>query len=159
MVRSIDAHNDADLALLQQLVDINSGTMNLAGVEAVKDILIPKFEALGFKVHWVPMQSQTNRAGDLVAEHPCPAGEGQCGKKLLLIGHMDTVFEPTSTFQKYALVPNIDGKIATGPGVADMKGGLVVMLAALRAIQEAGVLDHSEIRIVLSGDEERVAIP
>ena len=159
MVRSIDAHNDADLALLQQLVDINSGTMHFAGVEAVKDVLIPKFEALGFKVRWVPMQSQTNRAGDLIAEHPCPAGEGQCGKKLLLIGHMDTVFEPTSTFQKYAIVPNTDDKIATGPGVADMKGGLVVMLAALRAMQEAGVLDHSEIRVVLSGDEERVGDP
>jgi glutamate carboxypeptidase len=159
MARSIDQHNDADLALLQQLVDINSGTMHFAGVEAVKDILIPKFEALGFKVRWVPMQSQTDRAGNLVAEHPCPAGAGPCGKKLLLIGHMDTVFEPTSTFQKYAIVPNSDGKIATGPGVADMKGGLVVMLASLRAMQEAGVLDHSEIRIVLSGDEERVGDP
>ena len=159
MVQSIDAHTDADLALLQQLVDINSGTMHFAGVEAVKDVLVPKFESLGFKVRWVPMQSQTDRAGDLVAEHPCPAGEGQCGKKLLLIGHMDTVFEPTSTFQKYAIVPNTDGKIATGPGVADMKGGLVVMLAALRAMQQAGVLDHAEIRIVLSGDEERVGDP
>ncbi len=163
MVKSIDQHTDADLALLQQLVDINSGTMHFAGVEAVKDILIPKFEALGFKVRWVPMQSQTNRAGNLVAEHPCPTGEGQCGKKLLLIGHMDTVFEPASTFQKYAVVPNVagdpDAKVATGPGVADMKGGLVVMLAALRAMQEAGVLDHSEIRIVLSGDEERVGDP
>jgi len=159
MVRSIDQHADADLALLQQLVDINSGTMHLAGVEAVKDILIPRFEVLGFKVRWNPMQAQTARAGDLVAEHLCPAGEGHCGKKLLLIGHMDTVFEPTSSFQKYSLVPNSDAKIATGPGVADMKGGLVVMLAALRAVQEAGVLEHSEIRIVLSGDEERVGDP
>ncbi len=159
MAQSIDAHTGENLTLLQQLVDINSGTMHFAGVEAVKDVLVPKFEALGFKVRWVPMQSQTGRAGDLVAEHPCPAGEGQCGKKLLLIGHMDTVFEPSSTFQKYSIVPNTDGKIATGPGVADMKGGLVVMLAALRAMKEAGVLDHSEIRIVLSGDEERVGDP
>ena len=159
MVRSVDAHADADLALLEKLVDLNSGTMHLAGVEAVKDSLTPQFESLGFKVRWVPMQSQTARAGDLVAEHLCPAGEGRCGKKLLLIGHMDTVFEPSSSFQKYALVPNTDGKIATGPGVADMKGGLVVMLAALRAMEEAGVLEHSEIRIVLSGDEERVGAP
>jgi glutamate carboxypeptidase len=159
MARSVDAHADADLALLQQLVDLNSGTMNLAGVEAVKDILVPHFEALGFQVRWVPMKTQTARAGDLVVEHPCPAGAGQCGKKLLLIGHMDTVFEPASSFQKYLLVPNTDGKIATGPGVADMKGGLVVMLAALRAMREAGVLEHCEIRIVLSGDEERVGNP
>jgi glutamate carboxypeptidase len=156
---SVNAHADADLALLQQLVDLNSGTMNLAGVEAVKDILVPQFEALGFQVRWVPMKAETARAGDLVAEHPCPAGAGHCGKKLLLIGHMDTVFEPASSFQKYLVVPNTDSKIATGPGVADMKGGLVVMLVALRAMREAGVLEHCEIRIVLSGDEERVGNP
>jgi glutamate carboxypeptidase len=159
MARSVDTHADADLALLQQLVDLNSGTMNLAGVEAVKELLIPQFEALDFQVRWVPMKTQTARAGDLVADHPCPAGAAKCGKKLLLIGHMDTVFEPATSFQKYLLVPNTDGKIATGPGVADMKGGLVVMLAALRAMREAGVLEYCEVRIVLSGDEERVGNP
>lgn len=158
-VRSIDAHESADIALLQQIVDINSGTMHLAGVEAVKDVLVPRFEALGFHVRWVPMQAQTARAGDLVAEHPCPAGEGKCGQRLLLIGHMDTVFEPSSPFQKYAIVPGSDGKVATGPGIADMKGGLVIMLSALRAMQDAGTLANTEIRIVLSGDEERFGAP
>jgi glutamate carboxypeptidase len=159
MVRSIDAHADADAKLLEQIVNINSGTMHPAGVEAVKDLLVPRFEGLGFKVRWVPMLSQTGRAGDLLAQHSCPSGDGKCGKRLLLIGHMDTVFEPSSPFQKYAIVPNTDGKIATGPGVADMKGGLVVMLSALDGMQQAGVLEHSEIRIVLSGDEERVGDP
>jgi len=159
MVASIDAHNSADQTLLQQIVDINSGTMHLAGVEAVKDVLVPKFEALGFKVQWVPMQALTARAGDLVAEHPCPQGPGKCGQRLLLIGHMDTVFEPSSNFQKYAIVPNSNGNLATGPGIADMKGGVVIMLSALRAMQEAGALDQTEIRIVLSGDEERFGAP
>jgi len=159
MASFIDTHLAADNALLQQLVDINSGTMHLAGVVAVKDVLAPNFEALGFNVRWVPMESATARAGDLVAEHPCPSGVGKCGKKLLLIGHMDTVFEPSSGFQKYSIVPNTGGKIATGPGIADMKGGLVVMLAALRAMKDAGILDRSEIRIVLSGDEERFGAP
>ena len=159
MVASIDAHVASDQALLEEIVNINSGTMHLAGVAAVKDVLVPKFESLGFKVRWVPMQAATARAGDLVAEHACPQGEGKCGKRLLLIGHMDTVFEPSSSFQRYSIVPNTDGKIATGPGVADMKGGLVVMLAALRAMQEAGVLANTEIRIVLSGDEERFGAP
>jgi glutamate carboxypeptidase len=159
MAAFIDAHNAADRALLEQIVDINSGTMHLTGVEAVKDALVPKFEALGFKVRWVPMQSLTARAGDLVAEHPCPQGAGKCGKRLLLIGHMDTVFEPSNSFQKYAIVPNSNGNVATGPGIADMKGGLVIMLAALRAMQDAGVLDKTEIRIVLSGDEERFGAP
>jgi glutamate carboxypeptidase len=159
MAATIDAHLSEDEQLLEQIVDINSGTMHLAGVEAVKDVLAPKFEALGFTVRWVPMQTQTKRAGDLVAEHNCPQGEGRCGKRLLLIGHMDTVFEPSSSFQKYAIVPSTGGKVATGPGIADMKGGLVIMLAALRAMKDAGALDHAEIRIVLSGDEERTGNP
>ena len=159
MATDIDANIDVYQSLLKQLVDINSGTMHLAGVEAVKDILLPKFEALDFKVQWIPMQALTARAGDLIAQHPCPKGEGKCGKRLLLIGHMDTVFEPTSTFQQYSIVPNTDGKIATGPGVADMKGGLVVMLAALSAMKQAGALDDTQITIVLSGDEERFGAP
>ena len=156
---SIDAHLAANQIFLQQLIDINSGTMNFAGVEAVKDALVPRFESLGFKVRWVPMQSLTGRAGDLVAEHACPLGASKCGKRLLLIGHMDTVFEPSSTFQKYSIVPNTGGRQATGPGISDMKGGLVIMLAALEAIHDSGALDKTEIRIVLSGDEERTGSP
>jgi glutamate carboxypeptidase len=131
LVSVIDSHASEDQDLLKELVDINSGTMHFAGVEAVRDVIIPKLKALGFEVRWIPMQSETNRAGDLVAEHRCPEGESRCGKRMLLIGHMDTVFEPSSTFQKYSVVPGTDGKVATGPGVADMKGGLVIMLAAL----------------------------
>jgi glutamate carboxypeptidase len=159
MAENVEANSADDLALLEQLVDINSGTMHLAGVLAVKDILVPRLEKLGFHVKWVPMDTVTQRAGDLVAEHPCPEGPGHCGKRLLLVGHMDTVFEPSSPFQRYAIVPGSEGKIATGPGVADMKGGLVVMLAALRAMEFAGVLRKTEIRIVLSGDEERPGEP
>ena len=159
MAENVDANNAADLALLEQLVDINSGTMHLAGVLAVKDVLVPHFEKLGFRVKWVPMDTLTHRAGDLVAEHPCPEGQGHCGKRLLLVGHMDTVFEPSSPFQRYTIVPGSSGKMATGPGVADMKGGLVVMLAALRAMESAGALRNTEIRIVLSGDEERFGDP
>jgi glutamate carboxypeptidase len=159
MAATIDANSARNRALLEQLVDINSGTMHLAGVVAVKNVLVPRFQALGFQVHWVPMDTVTQRAGDLVAEHPCPAGSGHCGKRMLLIGHMDTVFEPSSSFQRYAPVADSAGKVATGPGVADMKGGLVIMLAALQAMQQADALKNSEIRIVLSGDEERPGRP
>jgi len=159
MVQAVDAENPAAVALLENIVNINSGTMNLPGVIAVKDVVMPQIEALGFKTRWVPMQAFDGRAGDLVAEHPCPAGTGKCGKRLLLIGHMDTVFEPSSSFQRYTIVPGTDGKIATGPGVCDMKGGLVVMLSALKAMKAAGTLDKAEITIVLSGDEERHGEP
>ncbi len=159
MVKSVDDGSAGDVALLEKLVDINSGTMNLPGVVKVKDVLEPQLAALGFKTRWVPMDQLVGRAGDLVAEHPCPMGTGKCGKRMLLIGHMDTVFELSSPFQTFAMVPGTNGREATGPGVADMKGGLVVMLSALRAMQAAGVLDKAEITIVLSGDEERHGTP
>jgi glutamate carboxypeptidase len=154
MIATIDAETPASIALLEQLVNINSGTMNLPGVIAVKDIIQPKIEALGFTTVWHPMEQLDHRAGDLVATHPCPAGAGKCGKRILAIGHMDTVFELSSPFQRYSIVPGSDGKVATGPGVNDMKGGLVVLLTALDAMKAAGVLDHTEITIVLDGDEE-----
>jgi glutamate carboxypeptidase len=159
MVSAIDAETPAAVSLLERLVDINSGTMNFAGVVRVKDVLQPQFESLGFKTRWDRMEQLNGRAGDLVAEHPCPRGEGKCGKRLLLIGHMDTVFELGSTFQKYQLVPGTNGRVATGPGASDMKGGLVVMLTALKAMKAAGVLEDSEITIVLSGDEEDAGRP
>jgi glutamate carboxypeptidase len=159
MVKAVDGETPAAIALLEKLVNINSGTMNLAGVVAVKDVVAPQVEALGFKVQWTPMESLDGRAGDLVAEHVCAAGTGKCGKRILLIGHLDTVFELSSSFQRYSIVPGTNGNVATGPGVNDMKGGLVVMLAALQAMKTAGVLDNAEIRIVLSGDEEKHGFP
>ena len=145
----IDAHAAESNALLERLVTINSGTHNLEGVRAVAHLIEEQLKPLGFQVEWHPMES-IGRAGDLVATHPCPSGEGQCGKRILLIGHMDTVFEKSSPFQAYTVKDNI----ATGPGVNDMKGGLVDMLYALKALKAAGLLDKTEIRAVLSGDEE-----
>ncbi len=149
MVAYIDSHTAEANALLEKLVDINSGTHNLEGVRAVGKIMMAQLEGLGFETQWIPMD-QVERAGVLVAEHKCALGEKKCGKRMLLIGHMDTVFEKTSPFQKYT----VRGDTATGPGVNDMKGGLVDMLYALKAMQAAGVLKDAEITVVLSGDEE-----
>ncbi|HEX4309737.1 MAG TPA: M20/M25/M40 family metallo-hydrolase [Acidobacteriaceae bacterium] len=149
MVAYIDAHEQESNALLQKLVEINSGTHNLDGVRAVGKIMTEQLTGLGFDVKWIPMD-EVGRAGVLMAEHQCPAGAGKCGKRMLLIGHMDTVFEKTSPFQTWTL----DGHIATGPGTNDMKGGLVDMLYALKALQAAGLLKNAEINVVLSGDEE-----
>ncbi len=148
IVAYVDANEQASNALLQKLVNINSGTHNLEGVRAVGKIMMAQLDQLGFKVRWVPMD-EVHRAGTLVAEHPCP-DPGKCGKRMLLIGHMDTVFEKSSPFQAYS----VNGHIATGPGVNDMKGGLVDMLYALKALAAAGVLKQMDITVVLSGDEE-----
>jgi glutamate carboxypeptidase len=138
----------ASISVLERLVDINSGTMNFAGVRQVGETLHAQLQQLEFEVRWVAMD-QTARAGHLVAEHP------GTGKRLLLIGHMDTVFEPSSSFQKMT----ISGEKASGPGVVDDKGGVVVMLHALKALSSAGALKDRSITVVLTGDEERLGQP
>ena len=171
IVQAIDADKQQPIDLLRQLVEINSGTKNLEGVRAVGKVLLPQFEAFGFKVRWVPMD-QVQRAGTLIAEHPC-ANPGKCGKRVLLIGHMDTVFEKESPFQHFTMLgasgdpdtagggdsENKAGNWASGPGTDDMKGGLVVMIGALKALKASGALDHADIKIVLSGDEEAAGHP
>lgn len=141
---------DRNVALLERLVNRNSGTLNLDGVRVVGEMVRAELEPLGFEVRWVDM-SATGRAGHLVATH---RGNGR-GKRILLIGHLDTVFEPSSPFQRFTR----DGDRATGPGVGDCKGGDVVAIAALRAMQQAGTLDDADIMVVMTGDEERPGAP
>jgi len=138
------------IELLKTLVNQNSGTMNFEGVKAVADLLRPEFESLGFAVEWVPMR-EANRAGHLVATH-----EGKPGTtRMLLIGHLDTVFEPDSPFQTFER----DEDMATGPGASDNKGGVAIMLTALKAMKAAGTLTDANIKVVLDGDEEDVGTP
>ena len=145
MTRTVDAEYERSVALLKELVDQNSGTLNLPGVEAVGRTMRRELEALGFAVTWRPM-AQVKRAGHLIAIHRGAPGT----KRLLLIGHLDTVFEADSPFQRFVR----RGEEAEGPGAGDDKGGMVVMLAALRAMQAAGTLKAANIEIVLTGDEE-----
>ncbi|HEX7783501.1 MAG TPA: M20/M25/M40 family metallo-hydrolase [Sphingobium sp.] len=150
MSASVDADYDRTVALLEKLVNQNSGSMNIAGVTAVGDMMRPELEALGFKVEWRSMAA-VKRAGHIVATHKGRAG----AKRLLLIGHLDTVFEADSPFQTFVR----KGDEAQGPGVGDDKGGMVVMLSALRAMQAAGTLKDANIEIVLTGDEEDAGDP
>jgi len=149
IARSVDAHNDDALALLIRLVDINSGTTNHAGVRKVGDILRAQFDSLGFTTKWVD-GAAFHRAGHLVAEHQGP------GPKILIIGHLDTVFDPSSPFQKFV---RLDDSTARGPGVIDMKGGDVIALYALRALKDAGALDSMHVVVVYDGDEEDAGSP
>jgi glutamate carboxypeptidase len=146
LAAQVDARQPAALALVERLVNINSGTMNFAGVQEVGRLLRAEFDALGFRTRWVD-GAPFARAGHLVAERMGRAGS----RKVLLIGHLDTVFEQDSPFQRFARLP---GEKASGPGAIDMKGGDVVMLLALQALREAGLLDRLSFKIVLTGDEE-----
>src|SRR5882672_582359 len=116
---SIDANNPEALKLLEEVVNINSGSMNFDGVYKVGQIFKSRLDALGFKTQWVDGKP-FGRSGHLVGHH---TGNGT-GRTLLLIGHLDTVFEPTSPFQQYAM---INDSTATGPGLSDMKGGDVII--------------------------------
>jgi glutamate carboxypeptidase len=151
IVRTVDAEQPRTVALLERLVNRNSGSLNLEGVEAVGRMMRAELEPLGFEVRWVPM-AEVARAGHIVATH---RGSGR-GRRMLLIGHLDTVFEPDSPFQRFRLK---DPGTAEGPGVGDDKGGMVIMVAALRAMQAAGTLKDADIEIVLSGDEEDAGAP
>jgi glutamate carboxypeptidase len=145
MIAAVDAEQGRSLALLEKMVNQNSGSLNIPGVTAVGKMMRAELEPLGFTVEWIDMR-ETGRAGHLIARHK---GSGR-GKKMLLIGHLDTVFEPDSPFQTWKR----QGNWGAGPGAADDKGGMVVMLAALRAMQAAGTLSQADIEIVLTGDEE-----
>jgi glutamate carboxypeptidase len=149
IVQYVDAHSEDAIALLEQLVNINSGTMNHGGVREVGRVLRAEFDALGFATEWISLP-ETNRAGHLFAER-----EGGTGKTVLLIGHLDTVFEQDSPFQRWER----DGDLAKGPGVEDMKGGDVVMLYAIKALEAAGVLDELNIIVAYTGDEEDTGDP
>ncbi len=150
MTATVDAEYDRSIALLERLVNQNSGSLNLEGVEKVGQMMRAEFEALGFTVRWVPMAA-TGRSGHLIATRKA---NGR-GKKMLLIGHLDTVFEPASPFQTFVR----DGEKAVGPGANDNKGGIVVMISALRAMKQAGTLSKADIEIVLTGDEEDAGDP
>jgi glutamate carboxypeptidase len=148
MASAVTAGQDRTIALLERLVNRNSGSLNLEGVRAIGQMMSEELEPLGFTVRWVDMAA-TGRAGHIVATHRGP------GRNVLLIGHLDTVFETDSPFQHFTR----NGSRASGPGVGDDKGGLVVIVAALRAMQAAGTLRTANVTVVLTGDEERTGSP
>lgn len=146
----IDQHEAESIALLERLVNINSGTMSHEGVRKMGAILAEEFRAIGFESRWIPMDA-VHRAGHLFAEH-----KGSVGKRVLLIGHLDTVFERDSPFQRFERVSPTH---ARGPGALDMKGGDVAILYAMKALHSAGALDRASIIVAFTGDEENPGDP
>jgi glutamate carboxypeptidase len=147
---SIERRLPAFLADLERLCSIDCGSYTPAGVNEVASWVASFFEGLGAQVERRP--DPEGRLGDtIVATIEGRAG----GPRLLLIGHMDTVFDPgTAAARPFAI--DAEG-IARGPGVTDMKGGLLAGLYALRAVVEgtkAADLPFERIVFVANPDEE-----
>jgi glutamate carboxypeptidase len=144
----IDAQLEDAIALLEETVNIRSGTMSLEGVTQVGRVMRRELDALGLETEWIDLPDAMQRAGHLVGRR-----EGTRGPKFLLIGHLDTVFDTESAPFRRA------GNVATGAGVVDMKGGNVVIVLALGALKEAGVLDDLSVAVICTGDEEEPGEP
>ncbi|HEV2148846.1 MAG TPA: M20/M25/M40 family metallo-hydrolase [Longimicrobiaceae bacterium] len=151
----VEAHRAEAVELLERTVNLNSGTLNSEGMRAVYDVLAPELQRLGFAVRYAALPAEMGRGGHLVATLRPRDGRVR-GKKLLLIGHLDTVFERDSPFQRFE---RLNDSIAKGPGVADMKGGNVVIVQALKALASAGALEGAHITVVMTGDEEAPGRP
>ena len=151
MVSSVDRNVPAALELLERAVEINSGTMNFEGVRETGRLFQAEWDALGFQTRWID-GAPFHRAGHLFAS--------RAGKRpalhVLFIGHLDTVFEKDSPFQRWR---RLDDSTAHAPGSTDMKGGIVVMLLAVKALHDAGVLDRLTLTVALIGDEEKSGDP
>lgn len=151
IAKQVSANHPEAIAFLEQVVNVNSGTLNLKGVREVGRLFQAQFDAIDFQTEWEEMPEEMNRAGHLIARI-----EGDQGKKLLLIGHLDTVFEENSPFQSFE---KLNDSIAKAPGGNDMKGGDVIVLYALKALHEVGVLKNADIQVIFTGDEESTGKP
>src|SRR3954470_10909909 len=139
----VRAHESEEIGLLEKAVNISSGTLNLEGVRNVGKLFDPEFKSIGFETRWVALPDAVGRAGHFFAEH-----KGTRGKRVLLIGHLDTVFEGEG-----ARFVRLD-TLAAGAGSSAMKGGDIVLLYALKALQSVGALKDTQIIVAFTGDEE-----
>jgi len=150
ILKTITVNNSESIEFLKKVVNINSGTMNHKGVKEVGDVFAEAYQGIGFKTNWYDL-SVVNRSGHLFAET-----SGNKGKKVLLIGHLDTVFEADSPFQEFKM---INDSVAHAPGGNDMKGGNVIMLYALKALADNGLLKDAQVIVAYTGDEESTGKP
>lgn len=151
IIKNIKTAMPQTLQMLQRLVDINSGTLNVEGVRQTGSVLRKEFDKIGFVTEWITLPDTLKRAGHLVAYR-----KGKKGKKLFLIGHLDTVFEPDMPANPFRI---LNESTATGQGVNDMKGGDVIIFAALSALYKSGLLKNTSITAYFTGDEEKAGFP
>ena len=146
IVTYIDANSEAAVSLLEKTVNIESPTENLAGNKEVGMVFKRELEAIGFDAKWIEMPAEMKRAGHLIAEK-----KGGKGKRILLLGHLDTVLKGEK-FRR-------EGNTAFGTGISDMKAGNIILLYALKALHNSGALKDANVIVLLTGDEENSGEP
>lgn len=145
LAQKVQQDKQSQLHFLEKLTNIQSGTLNIKGVRQTGNIVRKELERLGFKVKWVSEPANMHRAGTLIATHT-----GKSNSHILLIGHLDTVFTQSTPFHRYAQKKHS----AKGQGVIDDKGGVAVVLYALKSLHASHELQDANIILVLTGDEE-----
>jgi glutamate carboxypeptidase len=146
VLTAAQAARSAQLQLLEQVVNVDSGTGDVEGGRKVTSMLIPRLKALGMTVESVPAEQPG------LAENSVATLVGRGKTRILMIGHIDTVFEPgTAQRRPY----RTDDKRAYGPGVADEKGGVVEGIYALQILHDLGSGNFAKIVFLMETSEER----
>jgi len=143
----VEKNTNEAIDLLEKIVNINSGSLNIKGNQKVGKILQKDLDKLGFNTYWVTYPKEVKRSGHLFAEM-----RGGKGKKITMVGHLDTVFEKDHPFQNFLR----QGNKAYGPGVDDNKSGIVSMLYVMKALDHIGKLKDMNLTLVFIGDEEKL---
>jgi len=141
----VSPRHDAMLATLRELVELESPSHNKAAVDALGQVLGKKFEELGGEVQFHP---SLNFGNHIQVDFP---GREAGRKPIMLLGHFDTVWD-VGTLKQMPF--KVEGKKAAGPGIFDMKGGIVIMMEAIRAVQELRGALPRPVAVLLNSDEE-----
>ena len=137
------------LADLKAVVNIDSGTYNKVGVDHVGAYLQERFHTFGFSTYFDIQQEYGNH---LVATHH---GNAPDGTRILLIGHMDTVFPDGEVGRRPFSIVEQDGmRVAKGPGVLDMKSGVLIGMYGVHQLIAGGEANYKSVTFVLNSDEE-----
>lgn len=145
LYRAVEASRPGAIQLLERIVDVDSGTGDIAGGKRVEAILSAPLKAAGATLRTVPAEVST------VAPNLVAVFHGSGKTRILIIAHVDTVFGPGTVAKRRF---RIDGNRAYGPGVGDEKGGVVNAVTALQILHRLGFKDYATITFLLDGSEE-----
>ncbi|TAL61485.1 MAG: hydrolase [Legionella sp.] len=157
LIDTIQSNQDDMIAQLHEFCEINSGTDNLSGLSLMSEALQKAYKPLAdtLEIKKSPPLSIINMSGNTTTQNCGDAllirKRPHLKKRILLSGHMDTVYSATNPFQK---LNYINDNCINGPGVADMKGGLIIMLHALTAFEQSATANELGWDVLINADEE-----